>query len=84
MALDVLAAVPCALLYFLGIAKTMLGPAEAFPLMWNLLAAVLALLLSVPVALRRRGPLVALAAATAGALLITLVAFSADNGLSVG
>jgi signal transduction histidine kinase len=83
MALDVLAAVPCALLYFLSISKTVLGPAGSLSLFWVLLAAVLALVLSAPVALRRRGPLAALAAATAGAVLITLVALLANNGLSV-
>jgi signal transduction histidine kinase len=83
IALDVLVAVPCALLYFLGIARTVLGPPPlVFELPWYLLAAALALLLSAPVALRRRGPLAALAAATANAVLITLVALSADNGLS--
>jgi signal transduction histidine kinase len=83
IALDVLAAVPCALLYFLGIARTLIGPAASFQLLWYLLAAVLALLLSIPVALRRRGPLAALAAATAGALLITSIALSVDDGLTL-
>jgi signal transduction histidine kinase len=83
IALDVLAAVPCALLCFLSIARTMLGIHLLFPLMWDLLAALLALLLSAPVALRRRAPLGALVAATAGAVLVTLIALSVNNGLSV-
>jgi signal transduction histidine kinase len=75
MALDFLAAAFCALALFLTLAKTVTR-ADAF---WPgvrgwLLAALFALVLSAPVALRRRRPLGALAASMAGDVLVLVVA----------
>jgi signal transduction histidine kinase len=75
MALDFLAATATALVMFLALARAVTR-ADAF---WPgargfVLAALLALVLSAPVALRRRRPLRALAASMAGAVLVLVIA----------
>lgn len=78
MALDFLAAVVCALSMFLALARTVTSGNAFWPgARGVLLAALLALLLSAPVALRRRGPLRALAASMAGNVLVLVIALIA-------
>jgi signal transduction histidine kinase len=75
IALDILAAVACALGLFLALAKTVSRPDALWPgVRGVLLAALFALVLSAPVALRRRDPLRALAASLAGNLLLLVAA----------
>jgi signal transduction histidine kinase len=75
MALDFLAAAGCALVMFLVLAKTVTHPDALTPgLRGYALAALLALVLSAPVALRRRGPLRALTVSVTADLLVLVVA----------
>jgi signal transduction histidine kinase len=82
MALDFLAAAPSALLLAVGIAKSLSPSWEPFPFFFDVLSLALALTLAIPMAVRRRGPLLALVAATAGALIIDMIAFTAGPGSS--
>jgi signal transduction histidine kinase len=78
MVLDFLAAGFCALGMFLALAKIATRPNAFTPGLRGFgLAALLALLLSAPVALRRRGPLRALATSIAAALLVLMAALIA-------
>jgi signal transduction histidine kinase len=78
MVLDFLAAAVCALTLFLTLARTVTRADALWPGMrgW-LLAALFALMLSAPVALRRRAPLRALAASMAGDVLVLVIALIA-------
>jgi signal transduction histidine kinase len=75
VALDFLAAAATALVMFLALARTVTRGDAFWPgARGFVLAALLALVLSAPVALRRRRPLRALAASMAGAVLVLVIA----------
>ncbi len=80
MALDFLAAGFCALVLFLALAKKVTAPDAFWPGAAGFgLAALLAVGLSAPVALRRRNPLRALAACMAGDVLVLAIAMIAAS-----
>jgi signal transduction histidine kinase len=82
VALDYVVAVPCAVLLFVGISRVLTPTFTGLPLVYQVTSTLLALLLAAPVALRRRGPLLALAAVTVTVMFLILIAVSASDTFS--